>query len=135
MLIPAPAWLTAPAGPAILENGGKDVLEVLAAFKALPAGIGVAFAGLRVRVMPVGARRRFFGATLVDLTAVVAGPFLGIGQQLIGGGNRLEFVFRRLVAGIQVRMVLLRQFAVGFADVLGAGVLLDAQNFIRIFSP
>ena len=64
--------------------------------------------------------------------AVVEAALLRVGEHRVGLGRLLEFVFRRFVAGIAVRMVLQRQLAVGALDLLVGGLTLDAQDLVVI---
>ena len=63
---------------------------------------------------------------------VVAGPFIGIGKDIVGLGCLLELFFGLLVAGILVGVILVRQAAVSALDVLGTGVFVDAQHLVKI---
>jgi hypothetical protein len=51
--------------------------------------------------------RRSFGAALVDFSAVEPSPLFGIGEQVVGGRNRLEPRLRLGLARIEIRMKLL----------------------------
>src|SRR5262249_22855584 len=70
----------------------------------------------------------------VDLAAVEARPLVGVAADVIGGGDLLEPLFRPLVAGIEVRVQLLRQRAVGGADLVLRGLRLHAQHGIGILA-
>src|SRR6185312_13133866 len=85
-----------------------------------------------VGVIAVEALRRTLRAGRVDLAAIEAPTLLGIAQQVVGGGNLLELVFRLALARIEVRVMLLGELAIGLADVLVAGVLRDAENLIGV---
>ena len=80
---------------------------------------------------PIIAARRPLGAGFVDFTPVVARPLIGIGEQIVGGGDRLEPRFRFGFAGVQIRVKLLGELAIDLADLVGAGVGFDAEHLIR----
>ena len=60
-----------------------------------------------------------FLAAGIDLALVEALTLLGVAENAVGLRYLLELLFDRLVAGIDVRMQLLGQLAVGALDVLG----------------
>src|SRR5262249_48851395 len=70
------------------------------------------------------------GAAGVDLAAVDARPLLRIGQQVVGSPDPLGLLLDALVAGVEIRMQLLRQLPVGLLDVVWAGALRHAEDFI-----
>jgi hypothetical protein len=116
---------------------GEQVFEIFAAeartLAATAAGIGVALAGAGIGVVAIRARRRLLGAGFVDLAAVEPGALFGVRQQLVGGGHRFELLLGGLIAGVQVRVELFRELAVGLADVIRARGFLHAQDFVRVF--
>ena len=63
---------------------------------------------------------------------VVAGALLLVGQHLVGLVGLLEFGLGGLVAGVQIRVVLLGLFPVGLLDLLVRGALGHAEDFIII---
>src|SRR5208337_1181434 len=69
----------------------------------------------------------------VEPKLVVNLPLLGIAEDVVGLGKRLELFFRGLVAGIDVRMILAGKLAERLADVLGGGRLLYAENAVVVF--
>jgi hypothetical protein len=77
---------------------------------------------------------RPFGARGVDLAAIEAPPLLGIAEQVVGHRDLLELLFRLLVARIEIGMQLLRQFAIGRANLVLRGLFLDAQDRVRILA-
>ena len=76
------------------------------------------------------AARRTLGAGFVDFTAVVARPLIGIGEQIVGGRDRLEARFRFGFAGVQIRVKLFGELAIDFPDLVRAGVGFDAEHLI-----
>ena len=63
---------------------------------------------------------------------VVGGPLLVVAEGLVGLGYILEFLFRRGVPGIVVRVVLHGQLAVGLLDRLAAGLPVDPEEGVKI---
>ena len=86
--------------------------------KAAAARIGLGCGGIDV----VGVEAEL----IVDLA------LLGIAEDVVGFGDRLEFLFGRLVAGIHVGMIFARKFAEGLADVLRRGRLLHAEGGVIV---
>ena len=64
--------------------------------------------------------------------AVVGGAFRGIAQRLVGLADFLEFLLRRMVAGIFVGMEFDREFAVGALEVLLADRTVNAEDFVVV---
>ena len=83
------------------------------------------------RMASIIAARRPLGAGFVDFTPVVPRPLVGIGEQIVGGGDRLEARFRFGFAGVQIRVKLLGELAIDLADLVRAGVGLDAEHLVR----
>ena len=81
----------------------------------------------------IGIGRRGIDVVRVKPKLVVNLPLLGIAQNIVGLGERLELLLRALVAGIDVGMVLARKFAERFANVLGRGGLLYAKGGVVVF--
>src|SRR5262249_55728159 len=71
------------------------------------------------------------GATAVLDEAVVLLALLLIGERVVRVLDFLELLLRGRVAGVLVRVVLRRQFAVRLLDLVGGGVLLDAQRVVQ----
>ena len=65
---------------------------------------------------------------------VVEAALLRVGQDRVGLGRLLELLFRLLVAGIAVRVMLERQLAVRALDLLVAGLTVDAQDLVVVTS-
>ena len=63
---------------------------------------------------------------------VILGPLVLIGEDLIGLVDLLEALLGGLVAGMEVRMVLLGKLSVCFFYLIGACALLDAEHLIVI---
>ena len=103
----------------------------IAAFKKIIEG--AARASLRTGATgPVHARTGNRVAHGVDFAAVVAAALFGIRQNVIGDRQFLEAVFRLGIVRRAVGMMLARQFAVGFFDILGACVARHAKGVIRV---
>src|SRR5690606_3529380 len=70
----------------------------------------------------------------VDLTAIESRPLVLVAKDGIGGRNRLEALFRRCIAGVQIRVQFLRELAVRRLDFLARRGRFHAENFIWIVS-
>ena len=64
--------------------------------------------------------------------SVVLGLLVRIAQDLVRGSRFLELFLGRLVARVFVRMELDGLLAVGLLDLVGTGVLLNAQDLVRV---
>jgi hypothetical protein len=84
------------------------------------------------RVEARAARPTAAGPQRVGPEPIVARALLLVGQHLVGVGRFFELLLRGLVAGVEVRVVLLGQPVVRLLDVGGAGVFGDAENFIEV---
>src|SRR5215831_19625535 len=89
-------------------------------------------AGETAGLVAIEAARRHFLAGGVDLAGIVATALVGIGQDLVGLRDLLEFRLGRLVSGVEVGMVLLGELAEGLADVLLRSGLRHAQHSVGI---
>src|SRR3546814_19148047 len=69
----------------------------------------------------------------VVVAAVERGARLGVGQDVVGGGDLLELLLDLLVAWVEIRVKLLRQLAIRLLDLVGAGGPRDAQGLIGVF--
>ncbi len=85
-----------------------------------PARAGIGFSCGRIDIVGIK----------TDLVVDLA--LFGIAQDIVGLGDGLEFLFGRLVAGVDIRMVLTRKFTEGLADVLGRGGFLHTEEFVVI---
>ena len=65
---------------------------------------------------------------------VVRGALVRVAQHLVRLARLLESLFRGMIAGITVRMILERQLAIGTLQLLVAGLARDAQNLVVICS-
>src|SRR5215472_6462100 len=107
-------------------KSGEQILEVAEIHFAL----GLISATLRaLGISPIAPLRPLL-AGLIDFPAVVARPLFGIGEQVVGRGDRLEPRFRLGFARVEIGVELLCEFAIDVADLIGAGVGLDAQHLI-----
>ena len=84
------------------------------------------------RLVAIEAARRHFLAGRVDLAGIEAAALLGIRQDLVGLRDFLELGLGRLVAGVEVGMVLLGELAERLADVVVGGGLGHAKDGIGI---
>src|SRR6185295_19465237 len=69
----------------------------------------------------------------VKADLVVNLALLGIAQDFVGFGQRLELFLRGLVPRIDVGMILAGKLAEGLADIVRRGGLLHAQDFVIVF--
>src|SRR5262245_37274106 len=76
---------------------------------------------------------RPFGSGRADLACIETPTLFRVRQEIIGSRNFLELLLRMLVAGIEIRMMLLRQTQIGFFDVCGRCCRGDAKDMIRVF--
>src|SRR5574337_431614 len=63
---------------------------------------------------------------------IVRRSLLGIVQDLIGFGRLLELLFRCLIAGVLVRVILMGQPTVGPLDLIGTGVPVHPKHFVVV---
>src|SRR2546429_2086280 len=68
----------------------------------------------------------------VEPVLVVHLPLLGIGENIVGFLQLLEFFFRGFVAGVQIRVILPRQLAKRRTDISGVGLARHSQQFVII---
>ena len=68
----------------------------------------------------------------VDLAAIEAGAFGGIGEQVVGGGDLLELLLLGAIARVHVGMELFRQPVIGLLDGVVGGVTVDAEDDIGV---
>src|SRR6266540_2460176 len=66
---------------------------------------------------------------------VVALPLLRVAEHAVGLGDLLEALLSVRVAGVEVRVVLARQLAVGALDLLGRGIAADAEHGVVVGHP
>ena len=114
------AVLARAAAEAAAEHRGKDVLEAAEATAAEAAEIA----------KPAAAEAARLGAVVAEL--VVLRPLLGVGQHLVGLVDLLELLLGGLVAGVHVRVVLLRQLAIGLLDGRLVRALLEAKDLVVV---
>ena len=80
----------------------------------------------------VSLRGRGIDIVGVEADLIVDFAFLGIAENVVGFGKRLELLLGRLVPGIDVGMILARQLAERLADLVGRGRLLHAEDFVIV---
>ena len=66
--------------------------------------------------------------------AIVERPLLGVGEDVVSLLNFLELLLGRLVARVDVGMVLPRHAAIGLLDRLWRGIAGDTENFVIVAS-
>src|SRR5581483_10405822 len=71
-------------------------------------------------LLPVGAKRVIFPA------------FIGVREYFVGFVDLLKLLFRLLIAGIDIRVILARQLAERLLDVVHARAFRDTQHLIII---
>src|SRR5450755_4027931 len=103
----------AAALPARKSSAGK------VSSSAACAGVGVSRGGINI----VG----------IEADLVVNLALLGIAKDVVGLGHGLEFLFRGLVSGIDVGMILSCELAKRLADIVSRGRLLHAKNLVIVF--
>ena len=110
------------AAEAAPEEGAEDIAQVdVAHVKPAEAA----------KAAP-GSARAEIGIHTRMAELVVAGALILVGQYLVGLIGLLEFSLGGLVAGVQIRVVLLGLFPVGLLDLLVRGALGHAEDFIII---
>ena len=125
-----PAGTPARASP-LAEQIAEEIAE--GADILVARGRAIARALLAAGIFAVVALLRRLLAGGVDLAAVVAAALLLVAEDAIGRRDLLELLLGRLVAGVEVRMQLLGELAIGLGDVLGLGGLGDADYGIEVF--
>jgi hypothetical protein len=108
------------------EKIGKDVPDI------------VETGGRRIGLFPAGARvlavilLRRLVTFRVDLAGIELAALFRIGQDIVRALDILECLFRRSIAGVEIRMMLLRKRPVGLANDFGRCVARDAENGIQV---
>src|SRR5216683_3154999 len=104
----------------------EDVAQVAQVLEADPPAAGPSPTGATGATEPAEARTEH----LPKVVVLLAG--LGVAQHVVGVGDLLELLLGRRVAGVGVRVVLLRQLAVGLLDVGLGRALLDAEGGVVV---
>ena len=105
------------------EEIGEDVvIEIGAAAAARPgrrsaAAVARARIGLGILAIEVPLRLTL-GTRLVDLAGVIALALVGVADDVVGGVDFFEALFRLWLAGIEIRMRILGGLAVSLVDVV-----------------
>ena len=68
----------------------------------------------------------------VDLAGIELAALFRIGQDIVRALDILECLFRRSIAGVEIRMMLLRKRPVGLANDFRRCVARDAENGIQV---
>jgi len=111
---------------------GEDI--VIAAEIGIAGVAGVA-SKVGSRIVTVELLGRALGPRFIDLARIIAPALVRITQQIIGAGNVLELVLGGLVTGIEIRMKLLRELAIGLLDFFRRCRGRDPQFFVRTAQP
>ena len=120
----------------VLVSPGKAAAAKISATRASPAAF------FEIEAAKVKARRRATAsrptraacANIVGIEAVrvVDLALLGVVQHVIGFLDALETVFGVFVPGVQIRVILARQLAIGLTDLVIRGGAGDAQQFVIV---
>src|SRR5579883_2623342 len=113
----------------IAEAGAPARASSAAKIEAFEIEIDSRFARTRS-----GAGARSAGREIIGVKAVLVIhlALLGVGKNVVGFLKLLEFLLGGFVAGIQVGMVLAREFAESGANVLGSGLARDAKEVVVV---
>src|SRR5262249_5595303 len=115
------------SGPPSGTESGEQILQIA----QIHFAFGSIFATARtLGVGPIIRALRSLGAALVNLAAIVARPLFRVRDEVVGGGNRFESRFGFGFAGVQIRVKLFSEFAIGLANVVRAGIGLDPEYLI-----
>src|SRR5436190_10830226 len=111
-----------PLGAARTAASAEDAAEQVAEIPEIP----------QVEVLEVDVAPAEAAASVRGAEGVVLLPLLGIREQVVRALNLLEPLLGGRVAGVAVRVVRARELAVGLLDLLGARVLRDAEDLVRV---
>src|SRR6516164_10411951 len=95
----ARSGLAAPPAPGRAERSVQilEIAQIHLAFRLVSPPL------CTLRMTSIIAPRRPLGAGFVDFPPVISRPFIGIGEQIVGGGDRLEARFGFGFAWVQIR--------------------------------
>src|SRR5258707_1548194 len=121
---------TAPAA----EELAEEIAEAGSAAGRAGATAKIKSAEIKVDVLlsAVAARSTRREVVAVEAVLVVHLPFLGVGEDVVGFLQLLEFFFRGFIARIQIRMIFPRQLAKRRTNILGARLPRHSQQFVII---
>ena len=68
----------------------------------------------------------------VETVLVVHLALARLAEHVVSFLDVLEAIFRRFVAGVQIGVVLARQFTVGLTQFLGGGLFVEAERFVIV---
>src|SRR6202043_3084384 len=77
-------------------------------------------------------RRSGRSALGIEAELIVHLPLLGVGENVVGFLNLLEFLFGGFIAGIQVRMIFAGKLSIGLANLFLSGLARPTQQFVII---
>src|SRR5262249_34530793 len=98
---------------------------------AVAVGVPLRVGALEITVVTLA---RPLVAGSVDLSLVEARALVRVAHEVIGRGDLLEFLLRLLVAGIEIRMQLFRQLAVGLGVLVLRRLRFHAQDSVGILA-
>src|SRR3979490_2712047 len=128
-VLPAHAQIGAAAAP---EDLRQNVVGAGKICKSSFVRIGMRRAAFRE--VAIIALLRPLGPRCIDLAAIETRTLVGIAEETVSRRNILEFLFSLLVAGIEIRMQLLRQAAIRLLDIGLGSIWLHAQSLVGIGS-
>src|SRR5258706_10563262 len=125
------------ASASAAEKLAEEIAEARSAARRAGAAAKIKSAKIKVDVrLPAvtapstrPARRK---VVAVEAVLVVNLPLLGIGEDVVGFLQLLEFFFRGFVARIQIGVILPRQLAKRRTDILGARLPRHSQQFVIV---
>src|SRR5579862_7578771 len=87
---------------------------------------------MRTALPAAGAARARESALGIEAVLVVHLPLLGVAQNVVGFLDVLEAVLGRFVAGVEIRVMLARQFPVGFANFIHRSTTRHSQGLVVV---
>ena len=113
------------------EHAAEEVADVAEALRRSPSVVK------RKLPLPSAAARPLRALDLVGVLPVVAVEvvllaLLRVGEDVVGGVDLLEHGLGGLVVGVDVRVVLARETAVGGANLLFGRLAVDAQDCVEV---
>src|SRR5579872_1383885 len=130
-MIPALSTISPPLSPVTPAEHRKEIIDIVGSELLGGAVFGTRRAFGETAIAGIGMLRPF-RAACIDLAAIEARSLFLIRQQVISRRHLFEFLFRRLVAGVEIGVMTLGQLAIGALHLLGTGRGLQAQYIIRV---
>ena len=125
-----PGIFRASACAAAAKKLAEQIAETCAAGAAKIESAEINLAALRLTLR--AARRRAGALIRIKSVLVVHLALFRIGKNVVRFLNLLEFFFGRFVAGIQIGMILAREFTIGLPNFLKRRFLGDAKRLVII---